>query len=131
MSNQPNHEETQMTTDNQNPQNKRTFSEEVEVAGNQLLEKVNELVQQGNVRRLIIRDQNDRALLEVPLTIGAVAGGALAIFAPPLAAIGALAALVARVKLEVVREEPAATVTDVKEAVNDAADKLKNDLSGE
>lgn len=131
MSNQPNHEESQMTTQNQNPQNKRTFSEEIEVAGNQLLEKVNELVQQGNVRRLIIRDQNDRALLEVPLTIGAVAGGALALFAPPLAAIGALAALVARVKLEIVREEPDATITDVKQAVDDAADKLKNDLSGE
>jgi hypothetical protein len=127
MSNQPNHEETQMTTQTPQPHNKRTFSEEIEVAGNQLLEKVNELVQQGNVRRLIIRDQNDRALLEVPLTIGAVAGGALAIFAAPLAAIGALAALVARVKLEIVREEPAATVTDVKQAADDAADKLKND----
>jgi len=120
-----------MTTNNPNPENKRTISEEVEVAGNQLLEKVNELVQQGNVRRLIIRDQHDRPLLEVPLTIGAVAGGALALFAPPLAAIGALAALVARVKLEVVREEPSATLNDVTQAVDNAADKLKNDLGAE
>jgi hypothetical protein len=116
-----------MNEQNPNPQDRRSFSEEIEVTGNQLIEKVKELIEQGNVRRLIIRDQNDRALLEVPLTIGAVAGGALAIFAAPLAAIGALAALVARVKLEIVREEPAATVTDVKQAADDAADKLKND----
>jgi hypothetical protein len=101
-----NREESRMTTQNPEPQSRRTFSEEIEITGNQLLETVKNLIEQGNVRRLIIRNPEDRVLLEVPLTIGAGAGVALALFAPPLAAIGALAALVARVKLEIVREEP-------------------------
>lgn len=83
---------------------KRTFTEEIEVAGNQVVERVQELVKEGNVRRLIIRNPDDKVLLEMPLTVGAVAGGAIALAAPWLAALGAFAALVARVKIEIVRE---------------------------
>jgi hypothetical protein len=94
-----------MNEQNPNPQDRRSFSEEIEVTGNQLIEKVKELIEQGNVRRLIIRDANDRVLMELPLTIGVGGAAAIVLFAAPLAAIGALAALVARVKLEIVREE--------------------------
>lgn len=94
----------QTTTEEQEEPKVKTFSEELEVAGTQLVDKVKELIEQGNVRRVIIRDPNDRVLIEIPLTIGVVAGGALAMFYPILAAVGALAALVARVKIEVVRE---------------------------
>ncbi len=83
----------------------QTFSEQLEVTGNQLVDKVQELVKQGNVRRLIIRTPDDRELIQVSLTVGAVAGGVVAIAAPWLAALGAIAALVARVKIEIVREE--------------------------
>ncbi len=83
----------------------KTFSEQVEVAGNQLVDQVQELVKQGNVRKIIIRTPDDRELIQVSLTVGAVAGGVLALAAPWLAALGAIAALVARVKIEVVREE--------------------------
>lgn len=85
---------------------KRTITEELEVAGNQVVQRVQELVAEGNVRRLIIRSTDDNVLLEVPLTVGAVAGGALVLAAPWLAALGAFAALVARVKIEIVRENP-------------------------
>jgi hypothetical protein len=105
---------------------RRTINEELEVAGNQLVERVKELIEQGNVRRLIIRNPEDRILLEIPLTIGVVAGGALALFYPIFAALGAFAALMARVKIEVVRDEPDATVQDVKDKVED----IKNDLTG-
>lgn len=84
----------------------RTFTEELEVAGNQLVQRVQELVAEGNVRRLVIRGTDDKTLLEIPLTFGAVAGGALVFAAPWLAALGAFAALVARVKIEIVREQP-------------------------
>jgi hypothetical protein len=57
----------------------------------------------GNVRRLIIRNQDDEVLLEVPLTAGVVVGGAVTIVAPVLAAMGALAALLTHVKIEVIR----------------------------
>ncbi|PJF24623.1 MAG: hypothetical protein CUN53_16890, partial [Phototrophicales bacterium] len=72
-----NREETKMSSQSPDPQGRRTFTEEVEITGNQLLETVKNLIEQGNVRRLIIRNPDDRVLLEVPLTIGAGAGVAL------------------------------------------------------
>lgn len=83
----------------------KTFTEQLEVAGNQLVDQVQDLVKQGNVRKLIIRTSDDKELMQVSLTVGAIAGGALAMAAPWLAALGAIAALVARVKIEIVREE--------------------------
>jgi Domain of unknown function (DUF4342) len=83
---------------------KKTLTEELEVAGNQAVERVKELVSEGNVRRLIIKNTDDNVLIEMPLTVGAVAGGAIVLAAPWLAALGAFAALVARVKIEIVRE---------------------------
>jgi hypothetical protein len=82
-----------------------TFSEQLEVAGNQLVDQVQDLVKQGNVRKIIIRTSDDRELMQVSLTVGAVAGGVVALAAPWLAALGAIAALVARVKIEIVREQ--------------------------
>ena len=85
--------------------NKRTFTEEFEVAGSQLVEKVKALLEEGNVRQLIIKAQDGDVYLETPLTLGVIAGGAVVLAAPWLAILGAIAALVARVKIEVVREE--------------------------
>lgn len=97
---------TEQQTPPSDDKNTRTWTEEVEIVGNQLVERVQELVAEGNVRRLIIRGTDDKTLLEIPLTFGAVAGGALVFAAPWLAALGAFAALVARVKIEIVRESP-------------------------
>lgn len=83
----------------------RTVTEEFEVDGARLVGEVKRLIQAGNVRRLIIRGQDGNLLLEIPLTAGVAAGGALVLFAPVLAAVGALAALVAQVRLQVVRVE--------------------------
>jgi len=83
---------------------KKTLSEEIEVAGNQLVDQVKRLVEQGNIRRLILRNADDNVIIEMPLTVGAVAGGAIVLAAPWLAALGAFAALVARVKIEIIRE---------------------------
>lgn len=83
----------------------RTWTEEIEIAANQLVDQVKDLLAEGNVRRLVIRQPDGRLLIEIPLTAGAAVGGALAIFHPILAALGAMAALLARVKIEIVREE--------------------------
>jgi hypothetical protein len=93
---------------------KDTWVEEIEVAGNDLIARVKELVEQGNVRRLIIRKQDGEILMEVPLTASVVAGGAALVFAPLFAALGAFAAFVVRVKIEVVRvgEDPAKKKND-------------------
>jgi len=83
----------------------KTFTEEIEVAGNQLMEEINRLLAEGNVRRLRIRSEQGDIYLDVPLTAGAVAGGVVVIAAPWLAVIAAVAGLVAKVKVEIVREE--------------------------
>ena len=83
----------------------KTWSETIELAGNQLVDRVKDLIKEGNVRRVIIRNQENKVLLEIPLTAGAAVGGVVAMFHPVLAAVGALAALVANVKVEIVRAE--------------------------
>jgi hypothetical protein len=85
---------------------KRTFTEEIEVAGAQLVERVKQLYAEGRVRRLRIKSADGELLLELPLNVGAIAGGAVALAAPWLALIGAFAGLVARAKVEIVRDEP-------------------------
>jgi hypothetical protein len=88
---------------------KRTFTEEIEVAGSQLVERVKELYAEGSVRRLRIKSADGELILELPLNVGAIAGGAVAIAAPWLALIAAFAGLVARARIEIVREEPPKT----------------------
>jgi phage terminase large subunit-like protein len=83
----------------------RTFTEEVEVAGQHLVDEVTRLIAEGNVRKVRVRSQNDDVVLEVPLTASAVIGGVVVLTAPWLAILGALAGLLGRVRIEVVREE--------------------------
>jgi len=83
---------------------KRTVSEEIEVQGQQLVERVKDLLHEGNVRKLIIKDAKGKYLLEVPLTVGVVAGGVLVLAAPVWVALGVLAGLVANAKIEIIRE---------------------------
>ncbi len=84
----------------------QTFTEEIEVAGHQLVEEINRLVAEGNVRRIQIRSESGDVFVSIPLTAGAVAGGVVALAAPWLAVIAAIAGLVAKVKLEIVRTGP-------------------------
>lgn len=83
----------------------RTVWETIQVTGNQLADAVQKLIDAGNVRRIRIR-QGTKTIAEFPLTIGVVG----AVFAPMLAAVGALAALVTECTIDVEREldEPAA-----------------------
>ncbi len=97
-------EEQQEKTEQQEQEGRRPIVEEIELQGSQLLERVKEIIQEGNVRKLSIKDQNGRYLLEIPLTVGVVAGSVLALTAPVWAALGAVAALLARVKIEIHRE---------------------------
>ncbi len=70
----------------------KTRTEEFQVNGEELLEKVKELMHAGNIRRIIIRNQEGRTLVDIPLTFGVVG----ALVAPQLAAIGAIAALLGK-----------------------------------
>ncbi|WP_421761087.1 DUF4342 domain-containing protein [Devosia sp.] len=89
-----------------------TFTEEIEVTGHQLMDEINKIIAQGNVRKLQIRSEAGDVYLTVPLTAGVVAGGVVAIAAPWLAVIAAVAGLFTKVKLEVLREAEATTAPE-------------------
>jgi hypothetical protein len=76
----------------------KTFWESVKVEGAELLERVKDLVREGNVRRIVIQHQG-KSVAEFPLTVGVV--GAIA--APALAAIGALAAVLTECTIQIER----------------------------
>ncbi len=76
----------------------RRWAERIQVSGNELVEKVRELIHEGNVRRVKVR-HNDKTLLEFPVTVGAL--GALLL--PTLAALGAIAAMVTECTIVVER----------------------------
>lgn len=78
----------------------RTWWETTKVQGGELVDKVRQLVHEGNVRRIVIK-QGDRGIAEFPLTAGVVG----VVFAPVLAAVGAIAALVTDCSIAVQREE--------------------------
>jgi hypothetical protein len=75
--------------------------ESFNIKGEQLLNKIKELIAEGNVRKVTITDKSGKELMSFPLTFGVVG----AVFAPVLAAIGALAALVGECTISVEREE--------------------------
>jgi hypothetical protein len=79
----------------------RTFWETVKVESGELLERVKKILHEGNVRRIIVK-QGDRSIAEFPLTVGVVG----TVFAPILAAIGALVALLTDCSIEVERTAP-------------------------
>jgi hypothetical protein len=76
----------------------RTVWETVKVEGGEILERVKEVIQEGNARRIVIK-QKGRLVAEFPLTVGLVG----AVLAPVLAAIGALAALLSECSIEIER----------------------------
>jgi hypothetical protein len=91
--------------------------EEFKIQARDLVDKVQELVHQGNVRRVIIKDEKGRTFIEIPVTIAAL--GVLA--APVLAAIGAMAALVSHFTLVV---EKAAVEKPTQEPTTAPAERL-------
>jgi hypothetical protein len=84
--------------------NKAETTEKIEVDGPSLVGKVKELAAEAQVKRLRVIEPDGDVAVDIPLTVGAIAGGAVVLAAPALAAIGAIAALVTRVKIEIVRE---------------------------
>jgi hypothetical protein len=83
-----------MTVDEQ-----KVRTEEFQVSGEQLVSKIKELVHEGNIRRITIKDQDGETLIEIPLTLGVVG----AIIIPVWAAIGAIAALVVNLTIVIER----------------------------
>ena len=87
-----------MTQYNPNPDPE--YREEIHVKGSDLADKVKEIIHEGNVRRIIIR-QGEHVVLELPLAVGVIG----TLLAPWLAAVGAVGALIANCTIEIVRTE--------------------------
>ena len=75
----------------------KTFTEEIKVSGDQLVKTVKKLAHEANIRRIVIKNEEGKSLLEIPLSFGAVG----AILLPTIAALGAVAALVTNCTIEV------------------------------
>ena len=78
-----------------------SVKEEFKLTGSEVIEKIKELIHQGNIRRIVLKNDEGKTLIEIPLTLGVV-GAALM---PVLAAVGAIAALVAKLTVVVVKDE--------------------------
>lgn len=74
---------------------------EFKVKGQELIEKVEDLIKEGNARRIIIKDDKGRTYIEIPVTIGVLG----ALFAPVLASVGALAGMAANFTVQVIKRE--------------------------
>jgi hypothetical protein len=79
-----------------------TFKESIKVAADELVDAVKKLVHEGNVRRIVIKQQDGRTVAEFPLSVGVVG----AVIAPVLAAVGAIAAVLTECTIEVERTGP-------------------------
>lgn len=90
-------------TGNGSGQGGRTVVEEFKVRSEDVIAEIKKLVREGNVRRITIKNEEGKTLIEVPLTVGVI--GTLLL--PVWAAVGAVAALVANLTLAVERREPA------------------------
>ena|ERR1035438_6252333 len=80
----------------------RQIYEQFRVQGKELVEKIRELIHEGNVRRIIIKNEHGHTFMEIPVTVAAVG----VILAPVLAAVGAIAALAAHFEVVVERAAP-------------------------
>ena len=79
------------------------WSEDIRVKGEQLLQKIKELIHEGNVRSITIKDKDGNIVFTMPLTFGVIG----AVYVPMLAAVGTVAALMAECTITVERKQPA------------------------
>lgn len=79
------------------------MSTQFKISGKELLAKIEELIKEGNATRIIVKDEHGKTFIEIPVTVGVIG----AIFAPIVAAVGALAGIAANYTVEVINREDA------------------------
>ncbi len=101
---------------------------EFKVKGGQLVDKVREVIEEGNARRIIIKKE-DRVLIEFPLSVGVGGAAAALLLAPMLAAVGAIAALVTDV--HVIIEEIDQAPDEAEDATEEVASSAEEDTEAD
>ncbi len=109
----------------------RQWKEEIEVAGNEVVDRIKQLVEESNVRRIVIYNADGKQLIEVPLAAGAVVGGLFAWFSPFMAFIGSVVALLAKVRIEIVRVDDLDDEDVVESTVTDNKKRIQIDTEDE
>lgn len=90
-----------------------SWTERIEIASEQVIDTIKNLISEGNVRRVTLRKSNGKKLISVPVTAGAAIGGVAVLAAPMITAIAAVTALVTKVTLDIERtDDPASNNTD-------------------
>lgn len=92
-------------SDTQEASDTKVSVEEFSLKGDELVGKIKELLHQSNIRRIILKNEEGKILLEIPLTVGVVGGVVSVAFFPVLAALGAIGAIVAHLTLVIERRE--------------------------
>lgn len=110
-----------------NEQNRR-WTEEIEVAGKELLKRVQDLIKEGNVSRLILKTEKGKTFLEIPVSAGAIIGGVVTLFAPVVTVIGAVGGMMAKVKVEIVRKDVKETENSEQKADDSESSEQQEDL---
>lgn len=77
------------------------MSTQFKISGKELLAKIEELIKEGNATRIIVKDENGKTFIEIPVTVGVIG----AMFAPIVAALGALAGMAAHYTVEVINKD--------------------------
>lgn len=79
----------------------KSNSEEFKVSGDEVIKKLKQLLREGNIRRIILKTESGKVLLEIPLTVGVIGAALL----PVWAAVGAVAALVAKMTIVIEKRD--------------------------
>jgi hypothetical protein len=98
---------TIVATDTKTDTTEKTTTEELKISGDVLVTKIKELIAQGNIRRIIIKNEEGHTLIEIPLTVGVIGSVISAVLFPVVAAVGVIGAMVAHLTVVIERQESA------------------------
>lgn len=85
--------------------NEKVIVEEFKISGDALVAKIKDLIHQGNIRRIILKNENGHTLIEIPMTVGVIGGTMGAVLFPIVAAVGVIGAMVAHLTVVIERRE--------------------------
>lgn len=94
-----------VATETETDTNEKVTAEEFKIRGDVLVAKIKELIAQGNVRRIIIKNEEGHTLIEIPMTVGVIGSVISAALFPVVAAVGVIGAMVAHLTVVIERQE--------------------------
>ena len=94
-----------VNTETERETDEKVKVEEFKISGDVLVAKIKELIRQGNIRRIILKNESGQTLIEIPMTVGVIGSAIGAALFPVIAAVGVIGAMVARLTVVIERIE--------------------------